>query len=130
MSNRSPIDEDELSSLRRSFGFAGLYDEIQTPGGEEKVEVEDVSQEEMDFRYNDEDDDTPEDYRDDHRTPDNSGHSRDETPVARIRTSVPYTTLHRFARNPRRESVIMENARRQSGEFPGVRSRAPPPTQE
>ena len=74
---RDGLGEDELGSLRRTFGFAGHYDEIRTPGGD-GVEVQDASQEEIDFHYsrfqNEGSEEVP---PDESRTPRNSGHDRE-----------------------------------------------------
>ena len=48
---RDALGEDELRSLRRTFGFAGDYDDVRTPIGGDGVEVADASEEEVDFCY-------------------------------------------------------------------------------
>ena len=103
---RDALGEDELGSLRRTFGFAGDYDNVRTPGGD-RVEVEDASQEEIDFHYSriqHEDSLSREEVPpDESRTPGNTGHDHE--------TRVPYTTPGGLACNPRRETMIMDNAR-------------------
>ena len=121
------LGEDELGSLRRTFGFAGDYDDVRAPTGGDGVQVEDVSQGEIDFccvRFQNEDSNLSREEvpPEESCTPGNSGHDREDR--------VPYTTPGGLARDPRRETMIMENARRQSSQFPGVCSRAPPTTQE